>query len=852
MKAPLSWLKEYVDIDMPVENLAHRMTLAGLEVEEICYVGYPLPEEDKRRVAKITGFAWDPDDIVVGAIHEVMPHPNADRLVLCKLDDGEKVHTVLTGAPNLFPYLGEGELDPPLKVAYAREGATIVDAYSESKETEYTTIKRRKIRGVDSYSMACSERELGISNAHEGIILLDEDAPTGAPLVDYIGDIVFDIAITPNFARDANIIGIAREIAAITGEELRYPDLDVPQEGESIQGKVNVEITDATLNPRFVFGLIENVKTRPSPYKVQLRLKLCGVRPIDALVDATNYAMLELGEPLHAFDYDILQERAEEAEAEAPTIITRLAEPGETLVTLDDVERELDDFTVLVTDQSGPLALAGVMGGDETEIHDETTNVLLEGAAWNMINTRRTVMSQNLPSEAAYRFSRGVHPQLAPKGVLRGLQLMHQWTGGTIAQGLVDEYPLPPEDPVVEITTKDVHRWLGIDLSAEEIIEILEGLEFECELKATSPPLIAAKTPDDRLDIGTGVVGKADLMEEIARVYGYDRVPETHLADALPPQRGNRELNIEARLRDLLVSLGLQEVVNHRLTSVETESRRFPPGEAPGEDYHPLLNPISPDRSVLRRSLLASVLDTVERNHRIRERIAIFEIGPVFLRAEASELPEEVKRLALAITGPRHLPDWQQTDTTAMDFYDLKGMLEAVLAGLHLGDVRYEPGQHPSFHPGKCADVYLGDEKIGSFGELNPLVKEQYDLPETALMAGEFDLAAIMAAVPALFDVSAIPDQPPVLEDIALIVDEDIPAEEVAFLIRQTGGETLTDIRLFDIYRGEQIGAGKKSLAYSLTYQSAERTLTDKEVAKLRNKIVRRLEKELGANLRGK
>jgi phenylalanyl-tRNA synthetase beta chain len=255
---------------------------------------------------------------------------------------------------------------------------------------------------------------------------------------------------------------------------------------------------------------------------------------------------------------------------------------------------------------------------------------------------------------------------------------------------------------------------------------------------------------------------------------------------------------------------------------------------------------------VLRRSLLASVLDTVERNHRIRERIAIFEIGPVFLQAEESELPKEVKRLALAITGPRHLPDWQEADATAMDFYDLKGILETTFAGLHLGEVRYEPGQHPSFHPGKCADVYLGDEKIGSFGELNPLVKEQYDLPETALMAGEFDLATLMAAVPALFDVSAIPDQPPVLEDIALIVDEDIPAAEVEFLIRQTGGDTLTGIRLFDIYRGEQIGEGKKSLAYSLTYQSAERTLTDKEVAKLRNKIVRRLEKELGANLRGK
>ncbi|MEA2008657.1 MAG: phenylalanine--tRNA ligase subunit beta, partial [Chloroflexota bacterium] len=251
MKTPLTWLKEFVNIILPVEDLARRMTLAGLEVEEIRYVGYPLPDADQRREAKISGFAWNPDKIVVGAIHEVMPHPDADRLVLCRLDDGEKIHTVLTGAPNLYPYKGTGEINPPLKVAYAREGATVIDGHNESEEIEYITIKRTKIRGVESYSMACSEKELGISDEHEGIIILDADAPTGTPLIDYIGDIVFDIAITPNFARDANIIGVAREIAAITGEELRYPTLEVPQEGTSIQGRVKVEISDPALNPRF-------------------------------------------------------------------------------------------------------------------------------------------------------------------------------------------------------------------------------------------------------------------------------------------------------------------------------------------------------------------------------------------------------------------------------------------------------------------------------------------------------------------------------------------------------------------------------------------------------------------------
>lgn len=862
MKLPLSWIKEYVDIDLSVEDLAHKMTLAGLEVEEVRYVGYPLPDGDQRREAKITGFAWHPDEIVVGAIHEVMPHPDADKLVLCKLDDGKEIHTVLTGAPNLYEFKGLGPLDEPLMVAYAREGATIINAYEPGNKP--TKLKRKKIRGVESYSMACSERELGISDEHEGIIILPSDAPVGIPLVDYIGDVVFDIAITPNIARDANVIGVAREIAAITGAELRQPDLDVPMEGPSIEGRVKIEITDPEINSRFVFGMIENVTIQPSPYIAQLRLKLAGMRPIDALVDATNYVMLEIGEPLHAFDYDILLTRAKDSGAEAPTIITRPAEPGEKLVTLDDVERTLDDFTVMVTDQSGSLALAGVMGGLESEITENTTNVLLEGASWNIINTRRTVMAHNLNSEAAYRFSRGVHPELAPKGVLRGLKLMHEWAGGTVSRGLVDAYPLPPEDPVVEITTADVWRWLGIELSADEIVGILTPLEFKCHVSHQSSvhsnqslptaqcPLITVTTPDHRLDIGTGVIGKADLMEEIARVYGYDLIPETRISDDLPPQKGNVGLEFEEGIRDLLVGLGLQEIITHRLTSPEREARRLSPDTEPDNaPYFELANPITPERSVMRHSLLSSVLEIIERNSRIRERIAIFEINPVFLVSEESDLPDEVRQLVIALTGPRALTDWGGADTTPMDFFDLKGIVDTTLRGLHLEDIRYEPVVHPSFHPGKSARVLLGETQIGVMGELHPKVAANYDLPETPLLTAEFDVEKIFQAVPGLFNVFAIPSQPPILEDIALIVDESIPAADVEALIRQTGGRTVSNVRLFDVYRGDQIGANKKSLAYSLTYQNPERTLTDKDAAKLRNKIVKRLEREIGAQLRG-
>jgi phenylalanyl-tRNA synthetase beta chain len=332
MKIPISWLKEYVDIEgIALEDLARTLTVAGLEVEEIHYVGLPMPEGGQQ-VAKLSGLAWDPEKIVVGEIHEVMPHPDADRLVLCRLYDGEQEHTVLTGAPNLFEYKGQGELKHALKVAYAKEGAELYDGHQPGLQK--MTLKRTKIRGVESYSMVCSEKELGLSEEHEGILFLGDEAKAGTPLADYMGDAVFDIAITPNIARLANVYGVAREVAALTGGKLKKLSTDFKAEGGSIVGKVKIDITSPELNPRFVLGLIENVTIKPSPEWVQRRLRLAGMRPINNIVDATNYAMLEVGEPLHAFDYDVLVERAG---GKAPTIITRTAKQGETLTTLDDV-----------------------------------------------------------------------------------------------------------------------------------------------------------------------------------------------------------------------------------------------------------------------------------------------------------------------------------------------------------------------------------------------------------------------------------------------------------------------------------------------------------------------------------
>jgi phenylalanyl-tRNA synthetase beta chain len=849
MKVPISWLKEFVDIDVSAEELAWRLTLAGLEVEEIHYVGLPLPEGKggdggHRRVTKTTGLAWDRDTIVVGAIHEVMPHPNADRLVLCRLHDSQREHTVLTGAPNLFPYKGAGPLATPLKVAYAREGAVLYDGHQAG--WELMTLKRTKIRGVVSYSMACSEKELGISEDHEGIILLDEDAPVGTPLADYMGDAVLDINIMPNTARCASILGMAREVSALTGKKLKAPSYEVHWTGPSVEGRVSLEIRKPEMNPRFVLGLIEGIEIKPSPYWVQRRLRLAGMRPISNIVDATNYVMLEVGEPLHAFDYDVLVKRAG---GSAPTILTRLAEPGETLTTLDGVERVLDDFTVMVADRAGGLSIAGVMGGAQSEVSDATRRILLEGAAWNFINIRRTIASQKLLSEAAYRFSRGVHPAMAERGVRRGLELMRRLAGGEVARGLVDAYPLPPDDPTVELTPPDVERWLGIRLETKEIADIVARLGFAVEIRGDA---VRAKSPDHRLDIGEGIVGKADLVEEIARIHGYDVLPETQISDTIPPQYGNREQEGEDRVRDLLVGLGLQEVITYRLTSPEHDARSLGPGAPLDASPHiRLANPISGDRVVLRHSVLASVLEVAESNARLRERLALFEIGPVFDVMEGQPLPRERQQVVILLRGRRELPTWKPADTSPMDFFDLKGLLEEFLSGLKVNEVQFEGDRHPSFHPGKCARLRKGEDQVlGVMGELHPLVVERYDLGEGAILAAILDLGALMDVSPSGFTLSPVPVFPPVLEDLAIVVDVHLPAQQAAQIIREAGKPLVSEVRLFDIYQGDPVPKGKKSLAYSIVYQAADRTLTDEEVAAMRKAIVARLKDEVGGELR--
>jgi phenylalanyl-tRNA synthetase beta chain len=842
MRVPLSWLKDYVDVTVPVEELARRLTLAGLEVETIEYIGLPGAE-----------LAWEPDKIVVGELRAVRPHPNADRLVLAEVEyDGPEPEVVVTGAPSLLDYRGQSDLQ--LKVAFAMEGARLYDGHAEGQHV--IKLKKTKIRGVPSRAMVCSEKELGLSDEQVDIIYLPDDAPVGTPLADYLGDVVLEFDIKGPFGHLQSVLGVAREVAALLGAPLKRDVLGVlerhPAELTPAPDFLVLEIADPDLCPRYSAAFIQGVKVGPSPFWMQVRLLRAGMRPINNIVDVTNYVMLELGQPLHAFDHRVLRARPGD---DLPAIIVRRAHPGEQMKTLDGELRTFDEEMLLITDGGGPVAVAGVMGGLESEVTEATTDILLESANFHFLNVRRTSRLLGLTSDASQRFGRRVDPELTVKAAARAAHLMVELGGGAVIPVIGDLYPVHRPQRVIEFDLAYATRVLGVEVPVEDIVRILSSLEFQVSGSAGSlksetmpPETLSVTVPSHRLDVTQPV----DLVEEVGRIWGYDRFPTTLMRDELPPQRTNPRLEGAERVRDLLVACGLDEVITYTLVDVEDDGKLQPQGPPPDPaGYLRVRNPLSAERVYLRQTLLPSLLHTTRGNLRFLERVAIFEIGAVYLPVAGQTLPDEPRRLGIVMTGSREARSWLAgQDRTPVGFYDLKGVVEALLAGLGLEGM-FEPGEHPAFHPGRCAQVSVGDGVVGVMGELHPLVRQAFDLPEQPICALQFDLDRLLEVWGAPRTMVAISVHPPVYEDLAVVVDEEVPAVRVRDLIVQTGAPLVRSAVLFDIYQGEQVGAGRKSLAYRLTYQASDRTLTDREVAKLRTKIVRRLERELGATLRG-
>jgi phenylalanyl-tRNA synthetase beta chain len=834
MKVPLNWLRDYVELSLPVPQLVERLTLAGLEVAGVRSIGLPAPEGLRAKVEN-SGPVWEEDKVIVARVLSVDKHPNADKLKLVTVDYGAaESKVVVTGAPNV--QIG----DSGYKVIIGLTGTVYWDGHVTPKALG--TLKPTKIRGVPSDSMVMSEFELGISEEHEGIIRLEDDAPeSGTPLADYIGDVVVEIDVLPNMARCLSMIGVAREVAAITGSALRYPPHAVQALGEAIEGRVQVAIEDPKLSARYAAVLLQGVKIGPAPGWMQRRLSYAGMRPISNIVDVTNYVMLEWGQPLHAFDYDKLRERAG---GKAPTITVRPARGGERIKTLDGQLRELKPENLVIADSAGPVAIAGVMGGADTEVSAGTKNILLESANFDFVTVRRTMKALDLPSEASVRFSKGIHPETVKPAAERAAELMRQHGGATICKGIVDCYPVPLPPQIIKLSLSEVRRISGMDFPVAEAVRILRSLEFTVDQVGTD--MLSVTVPPHRRDVQEG---EADLIEELARIYGYDRLPATLLADELPEQRTNTSLVLEERVRDILVNTGLQEVITYSLTTPEREA---PLGMSQGE-YVKLLNPISIERTVMRRTVLAGVLDVMAANLRHTEAVSLFEIGPVFLPRAGERLPDEPVRLAIAMTGKRSPEFWSEAaKSPPLDFFDIKGVVECLAADLHLPPAVFRKAAPAYLHPGKAAEIVIAGRAVGTCGELHPKVAAFYGLEGRIVPAGELDLQAILAAVPARFNYTPVPRFPAALRDIALELDEDVTAERVSAEIRAAGGELLRGIRLFDLYRGESIAAGRKSLAYALRYQADDRTLTDKEVDKAHKKIEDRLTHVLKAQVRGR
>ena len=804
MKVSLKWLKDYVDLELTPGEIADKLTMAGLEVKNI----------------QTVGDNWN--KVLIGKVVELNPHPNAERLRLATVDIGTEQVTVVCGASNVSP----GQ-----KVPFAQVGARLIDAHS-GKTLELTPAK---IRGIRSEGMLCSERELGISDSHEGIMILSSEAPTGIAFSEYLGDSIFDLEITPNRPDFLSVIGIAREAAALTEQRLHLPEIRYEEEETPVDSFVSVDIVEPALCPRYCASLITGIKIAPSPDWLQQRLDSYGMRPINNIVDVTNYVMLEYGQPLHAFDYHKL---------EGKQIIVRRAGNGETMVTLDGVERSLNQDTLVIADRERAVAIAGIMGGLGTEVTDETTTILLESANFNRATIRQGCRYLNLQSEASIRFDKGLNPDLPLLPLKRATQLLLELAGGKAARGIIDVYPAKSEPKVIALPTEQVRQLSGLEVTVDEMLKVLRSLGFECQHNG-SPSQISVLTPYWRSDI----VCPADLVEEVIRIIGYDRIPITRLSSSLPQQESSlslraRQSRFRQKLSNVLTGFGFQEILTYSLSSLEKLEKLFPKLELKVSPLK-VVNPMTREQEYLRTTLRPGLLSTLAHNQKFeQDGIRLFEIGKIFI-PQGKELPREQEMLCAGLCGPKQELFWHG-DRAPLDFFDAKGVVDNILNQLGV-EASFEASDDESLSPGKGANIIIGKDKIGIVGELHPKVAQAFELSGSVCLI-EIDLEKLLTKVSEIKKYHPILRFPPVSRDIALVVDEQKTYQEVEKIVQSF--PSVTQITLFDLYRGKQIPQGKKSFALRIIYQSPEHTLTDEEVDRTQGQILEELNRRLGATLR--
>ena len=796
MLLPIKWLGKYVNIEISSKELADGLTYSGSHVESITR----LDKEIK--------------NVVVGRINEIEKHPNADKLFVCKVDLGEKVETIVTGAANL----NKGDYIP-----VAKNGAVLADG---------SYIGSTNFRGIESNGMLCSLQELGYPDnvipkeVKEGIFVFGDEYPLGEDAVKYLqlDEDVIEFEITPNRPDCLSILGMARETAATFGLDLRYPEISLRNEEGDINDFTQGIFVETPNCKRYYSRVVKDVKIGPSPLWLQTTLMNAGVRPISNIVDVTNFVMLELGEPLHAFDLDKLEGRK---------IIVRQAKQGEILTTLDGTERALGGEDIIIADANMPIGIAGIMGGLDSEITQGTTTVLLEGANFNSRHIRMTSKKFGLRTEASSRFEKGIDANLCKMAVERACQLIEEIGARTVVRGEIDVDQSSHSPRIITLRPDRARLLLGTDISEESMIDFLSRLEFKTELEGN---LIKAEVPTFRDD----VEGEADLIEEVGRIYGFHRVESKPLVGGLT--RGERPYNkqLEIKVKSVMQGLGFNEVMTYSFISPKAYDKLNLPENAPERSYIKLTNPLGEDYSTMRTTLMSNMMELLYRNEkRGIEEVLAYEIGSVFIPKSLPvvELPEEKQVLSIGFYGNR-------------DFYFLKESVQIVLERMGIRDLKFKPLiTHPSFHPGRTAEIYSGTDLMGYLGEVHPDVLENYDI-RNKVYAGIIDFDKVVVLADQEVKYKPLPKYPAVTRDIAVVVDESILVGDLEDTIVENGEGLVESISLFDIYRGNQILENKKSVAFSIVYRSYDGTMTEDIINRIQKNTIAGLEKKHLAKLR--
>lgn len=819
MKVPYNWLRDYVEIPYSPEELANRLTMAGVEVGDI-RIFAPLGEK-----------------IVAGRIEDLSPHPAGKNLQLVKVNAGDALLSIICGAWNIK----KGDI-----VALALPGSVLPGG---------SEIRIAEIKGISSEGMLCSAAELGLelTGGEEGILILDEECAPGTRLADvlFVNEPVLELDLTPNRADCLGLLGIAREVAAQTGGEIKPPESAVEETGWDIHELAEVQILESELCPRYTARVMEGFKIKPSPLNMQLRLLSAGIRSIYNLVDVTNYVMWETGFPMHAFDYDKL---------EKGRIIVRCAAPGEEIVTLDGVRRKLDPEVLVIADDRVPVGLAGVMGGENTEITAATKRLLLEAACFDPMNIRMTARKMNLPSEASQRYEKGVDPEGPIFAQNRAVRLIQETAGGVICRGIIDNYPKPYSMPRIELRTSRVEKVLGYSVDKDEIEDILNRLSLNVSSRldpagsggtsdshgTSTGAVFTVTVPSFRRDLNI----EEDLIEEIARLKGFDKIPSTLPVGVLTAGRPSKERRIMDKIKDNLVACGLQEIITFSFINPRLFDELNLPAGDPLRKAVKIHNPLSEEQGVLRTTLVPGILQVLQYNfNRQIDNQLLFELGKVFSPPVGKEkLPVEKMMVALALSGNASQYDWQVLPST-IDFYYLKGIIEVLLDNLGVNNYRWEQDEIPFLHPGRGARLFVDNKQTGFLGALHPEVAENNDLKQDVYLA-EFDLDVFFSTASLAPSFEQLPRFPSVFRDVAFIVPQTSKAGDILQEIKKLGGVLLEDIKLFDVYRGKQIPEGQVSLAFALTFRHSGRTLKDEEIDDILSAIEKHLSQKYKAALR--